>query len=148
VPSHPANLHRLLFDEGQLVLAFPEGASGPRKPLKDRYRIRRFHRPELIAAAVRANAPIVPVALVGAEEAQPVITRVSPLGRLPSLPLTPPLPLPAKFRVRFLEPVDTAELSAAADHKALVQALSHDVRALIQENLFEMVAARRSVWLG
>jgi 1-acyl-sn-glycerol-3-phosphate acyltransferase len=152
IPTHPANLHRLLFDEGQLVLAFPEGPSGPRKPLKDRYRVRRFERPEMIAAAVRANAPIVPVALVGAEEAQPAITRLQLLARLtplPSIPLTPPLPLPAKFKVRFLEPVDTAELAAATDdHGALVQALCHDVRALIQENLFEMVAARRSVWLG
>jgi 1-acyl-sn-glycerol-3-phosphate acyltransferase len=155
VPLHPANLHRLLFDEGQLVLVFPEGRSGPEKPLKERYRMRPFHRGDLIAAAIRARVPIVPIALVGAEEAQPVISRLAALRRLtrltrlPLLPLTPPLPLPAKFRVRFLEPVQTAELQAeAATDSARVQALAQDVRALIQENLLEMVAARRSVWLG
>ena len=50
-------------------------------------------------AALRAGAVIVPVAIMGAEEALPV------LARLPRLPLVPPLLLPAKFRIRFLEPV-------------------------------------------
>jgi hypothetical protein len=57
--------------------------------------------------------------------------------------------LPAKFRIRFLEPIDTDRLGpdALAD-RSLVQTISHEVRARIQENLHEMVAARRSVWFG
>ena len=39
VPAHPANVERLLADEGQLVLAFPEGGT---KPLSERYRLRLF----------------------------------------------------------------------------------------------------------
>jgi hypothetical protein len=57
--------------------------------------------------------------------------------------------LPAKFRIRFLEPIDTAELGPDAhEDKALVQTVSQEVRARIQENVHEMVAARKSVWFG
>ena len=152
VPAHPANVHRLLFDEQALVLVFPEGRTGTEKPLRDRYRLRRFGRGGFLETAMRARAPIVPVAVVGAEEAQPVFARLNllrRLTRLPYVPVTPPLPLPAKFRIRFLEPVWTAELGDAPwEEEGLVQTLGQDIRALIQENLLEMVAARRSVWLG
>jgi len=59
------------------------------------------------------------------------------------------VPLPAKFKLRFLEPVATDELGDRPwEDRSLVQRLGQDIRALIQENLLEMVAARRSVWLG
>lgn len=57
--------------------------------------------------------------------------------------------LPAKLRIRFLEPVPTDQLDVDAwEDPARRQALASDIRALIQENLLEMVAARGSVWLG
>jgi 1-acyl-sn-glycerol-3-phosphate acyltransferase len=149
VAAHPANLHRLLFDEDQLVLVFPEGRGGTRKPIKDRYRLRPFDRIPFVETAMRARAPIVPVAVLGAEEAVPMFASVAPLRRLVHLPLTTGLPLPAKFRIRFLEPVPTHDLGESAwQDRGLVEALGTDVRALIQENLLELVAARRSVWLG
>jgi 1-acyl-sn-glycerol-3-phosphate acyltransferase len=144
VVAHPANVHRLLFDERQLVLAFPEGAGAARKPLNERYRLRLFPDGAFVQAAIRAGAPIVPVAVLGAEEALPVFARVSPLRRLtrlPRLPLAPAVPLPAKFRVRFLEPVVASDQARAAE-------LAGEIRALMQENLLELVAQRRSVWLG
>jgi 1-acyl-sn-glycerol-3-phosphate acyltransferase len=152
VSAHPANVHRLLFDEHQLVLVFPEGRKGASKPLRERYRLRRFGDGGFVEAAMRARVPIVPVAVVGAEEAQPVFAHLSPpkwLTRLPRVPVTPTFPLPAKFKIRFLEPVRTDDLGDApwAD-QALVQTLGHDIRALIQENLLEMVSQRRSVWRG
>jgi 1-acyl-sn-glycerol-3-phosphate acyltransferase len=152
VRAHPANLHRLLFDERQLVLLFPEGQAGARKAIRERYRLRAFDDTDYVKAAIRARAPIVPIALVGAEEALPTITRVNPLRaltRLPRIPIGTAAPLPAKFKIRFLEPIPTRALDeSAAREDSLVKALSDDVRALIQENLFEMVAERRSVWLG
>ncbi len=150
VGAHPANVHRLLFDESQLVLVFPEGRRG--KVLSERYRLRKFGTGEYVQAAIRARAPIVPIAVLGAEEAAPLFGRVNPLRRLtglPRLPVASPVPLPAKFRIRFLEPVATDELGDAPwEDGGLVQSLSSDIRALIQENLLEMVAERRSVWLG
>jgi 1-acyl-sn-glycerol-3-phosphate acyltransferase len=150
VAAHPANVHRLLFDERQLVLVFPEGADAARKPLAQRYRLRRFRDAGFVQAAIRARAPIVPVALLGAEEALPVFARVNVLRRLtrlPRIPLGSPVPLPAKFRVRFLEPVAAVRVGGGGD-AALAADLGEEIRALVQENLLEMVAQRRSVWLG
>jgi 1-acyl-sn-glycerol-3-phosphate acyltransferase len=142
VGAHPANVHRLLFDENQLVLQFPEGPDGARKPLKERYRLRTFDHSPFVSSAARAGAPIVPIAVLGAEEALPRLARLRMLRHLTRLPLAPTLPLPAKFKIRFLEPVDTTRRREERDR------LAEDIRALIQENLFEMVAERRSVWLG
>ncbi|HYH59685.1 MAG TPA: 1-acyl-sn-glycerol-3-phosphate acyltransferase [Thermoleophilaceae bacterium] len=160
VAAHPANVQRLLFDEQQLVLVFPEGRKGTEKLFKDRYKLRRFGRGGFVEAAMRAQAPIVPVCVVGAEEAAPIFAQVKPLQQLTGLlyfPITPTFPhggplgmlgyLPAKFKIRFLEPIRFEEEGMHED-KALVQTVAHEIRARIQENLFEMVRTRRSVWLG
>src|SRR3954465_8373103 len=69
VAAHPGNVHRLLYDEEQLVLVFPEGRKGTEKLYKDRAKLRRFGRGGFVEAAMRARAPLVPIAVVGAEEA-------------------------------------------------------------------------------
>jgi 1-acyl-sn-glycerol-3-phosphate acyltransferase len=162
VPAHPANVHRLLYDEQQLVLVFPEGRKGTEKLYKDRYRLRRFGRGGFVEAAMRAGAPIVPVAVVGAEEAAPVFAHLPLLQRLTGLiyfPVTPTFPhfgllgmlgyLPAKFTIRFLPPVHTDDLGDEPwEDSALVQTMAHDIRTTIQDELLEMVGKRRSVWLG
>jgi len=162
VAAHPANVHRLLYDEGQLVLVFPEGRKGTEKLYKDRYRLRRFGRGGFVEAAMRARAPIVPIAVVGAEEAAPIFAHFTPLQKLTGLlyvPLTPTFPhggllgmfgfLPAKFLIRFLDPIRTDDLGDAPwEDKGLVQTVAHEVRTRIQENLVDMLAQRRSVWFG
>src|SRR6059036_3860333 len=85
VAAHPANVHRLLYDERQLVLVFPEGRKGTEKLVKDKYRLRRFGRGGFVEAAMRAQAPIVPVAVVGAEESAPIFAQVSLLQKLSGL---------------------------------------------------------------
>jgi 1-acyl-sn-glycerol-3-phosphate acyltransferase len=160
VAAHPANVHRLLYDEEQLVLVFPEGRKGTEKLYKDRYRLRRFGRGGFVEAAMRARAPIVPVCVVGAEEAAPVFAQMGLFKRLTGLlyfPITPTFPhfgllgmlgyLPAKFKIRFLEPITFDEQGLHED-KALVQTVAHDVRARIQEGLLDMVQKRKSVWFG
>ena len=161
VPAHPANVHRLLDDEQQLVLVFPEGRKGSEKLYKDRYRLRRFGRGGFVEAAMRAGAPIVPVAVLGAEEAMPTFAQIGVLQRLTKLiyfPVTPLFPhfgllgaayLPAKFRIRFLEPIPTDQWGERPyDDKGLVQTVAEDVRSRIQDELIDLVAHRRSVWLG
>jgi 1-acyl-sn-glycerol-3-phosphate acyltransferase len=160
VPAHPANVQRLLHDEEQLVLVFPEGRKGTEKLYKDRYRLRRFGRGGFVEAAMRARAPIVPVCVVGAEEAAPIFAQVNFLQRLTGLiyfPITPTFPhggplgmlgyLPAKFKIRFLEPIEFTEEGMHED-KALVQTVAHEVRGRIQENLWDMVQKRKTVWFG
>src|SRR3954471_1397104 len=162
VPAHPANVHRLLCDEQQLVLVFPEGRKGTEKLYKERYRLRRFGRGGFVEAAMRARAPIVPIAVVGAEEAMPIFAHIRPLQKLTGLiyfPITPTFPhlglagalgyLPAKFKIRFLPPVATDDLGDEPwDDQALVQTIAHDIRATIQDELLDMVGKRRSVWFG
>jgi 1-acyl-sn-glycerol-3-phosphate acyltransferase len=163
VPAHPANVHRLLADEQQLVLVFPEGRKGTEKLYKERYRLRRFGRGGFVEAAMRARAPIVPIAVVGAEEAMPIFAHIRPLQRLTGLiyfPITPSFPqlgllgalayLPAKFKIRFLTPVPTDDLGVEEpwEDQALVQTIAHDIRATIQEELLDMVGKRKSVWFG
>jgi 1-acyl-sn-glycerol-3-phosphate acyltransferase len=160
VAAHPANVHRLLRDEEQLVLVFPEGRKGTEKLYKDRYRLRRFGRGGFVEAAMRAQAPIVPVCVVGAEEAAPVFAQVSVLQKLTGLiyfPITPTFPhlgllgmlgyLPAKFKIRFLEPIYFDEEEMYGD-KSLVQTVAQEVRARIQEGVWQMVGERESVWFG
>ncbi len=109
---------------------------------------------------MRARVPIVPVALIGAEEAAPIFAHVNPLAKLTGLtyfPITPTFPhfgllgmagyLPAKFKIRFLPPIRFDEEGLDRD-KSLVQSVAQDVRARIQENVWEMVGRRRSVWFG
>ena len=96
VAAHPANVHRLLYDERQLVLVFPEGRKGTEKLYKDRYRLRRFGRGGFVEAAMRAEAKLVPVCVVGAEEAAPIFAQVPAMQRLTGpdlLPAHPDLPL-------------------------------------------------------
>ena len=154
-------MHRLLYDEEQLVLVFPEGRKGTEKLYKDRYRLRRFGRGGFVEAAMRARAPIVPVCVVG--------RRGGGAGVRPGRPAEARSPgcstsrsrrpsrtsacsgmlgyLPAKFKLRFLEPIHFDEEGMHED-KALVQTVAHEVRARIQENLWDMLAKRKSVWFG
>ncbi|HEX3316693.1 MAG TPA: 1-acyl-sn-glycerol-3-phosphate acyltransferase [Solirubrobacteraceae bacterium] len=162
VPAHPANVHRLLYDEEQLVLVFPEGRKGSEKLYKDRYQLRRFGRGGFVEAAMRARRPIVPVAVVGAEEAAPIFAHLRLLQRLTGLlyaPLTPTFPhggllgmfgyLPAKFRIRFLDPIPTTQWGDEPwKDSALVQTVTEEIRGLIQEELYGMLAKRRSIWFG
>ena len=160
VAAHPANVQRLLYDEQQLVLVFPEGRKGTEKLYKDRYKLRRFGRGGFVEAAMRARAPIVPVCVIGAEESAPIFAQVNVLQRLTGLiyfPITPTFPwfgplgmlgyLPAKFKIRFLEPIHFDEDGMWED-KALVQTVAHEIRARIQENVIDMLKTRKSVWFG
>jgi 1-acyl-sn-glycerol-3-phosphate acyltransferase len=162
VAAHPANAQRLLHDEERLALVFPEGQKGSRKLYWQRYRLRRFGRGGFVRTAMRAEVPIVPVAVVGAEEAMPIFAHVPLLQRLTGLiyfPVNHAFPhfglaaglmyLPAKFKIRFLEPVDLSAYGPEdADDVALVQSLAEEIRARIQEELDELIASRGSVWFG
>ncbi len=162
VSAHRDNAQRLLDDEGRLAIVFPEGQKGSRKVLWQRYRLRRFGRGGFVRTAIRARVPIVPIAVVGAEEAMPIFAHLRPLQRLSGLiyfPLNHAFPqfgpaaglmyLPAKFKIRFLEPVDMSEYEPdIAEDAGAIQAIAEDIRARIQLQLDEMLKARNSVWFG
>jgi 1-acyl-sn-glycerol-3-phosphate acyltransferase len=162
VAAHPANAQRLLRDEGRLALVFPEGQKGSRKLYWQRYKLRRFGRGGFVRTALRAGVPIMPIAVVGAEEAMPIFAHVPALQRLTGLiyfPINHAFPqfglaaglmyLPAKFKIRFLEPVSLDGYGPEdAEDLELVQTLAEDIRARIQIEVDRLVAARQSIWFG
>ena len=162
VSANPDNAYRLLHDQQQLALVFPEGTKGPSKSYTDRYRLRRFGRGGFVEIAMRAGVPVVPIAVVGSEEAMPVVLRLPALARALSLPYFPitanvllmgPLgaivPFPAKFAVRVLDPV-TFDVPPDQERysKSRVMDEAEGIRTSLQETLFDMLRGRRSVWFG
>jgi 1-acyl-sn-glycerol-3-phosphate acyltransferase len=152
------NAERLLYG-GRSVVAFPEGAKGATKPFRQRYRVQRFGRGGVVRTAITARVPLVPVAVVGAEEAHPVLLRIETAARalgLPFVPVTPtfpwlgPLglvPLPSKWWIGFGEPIRTDELDAeAAGDEILVWRLNEQLRAAVQALLDDGLRSRPSVF--
>jgi 1-acyl-sn-glycerol-3-phosphate acyltransferase len=162
VLAHPDNAYRLLREQQQLVLDFPEGTKGTGKHYSDRYRLRRFGRGGFVEIAMRAGVPVVPIVVVGSEEAMPILaksTRLAKLVGLPYIPLTAnmlllgPLGLvtyfPAKFKLRVLEPV-TFDVPADQERypRSRVFEGAESIRRDMQRNLYDMLRRRRSIWRG
>ena len=150
-----------LLQAGEVVGVWPEGFKGIGKPFRDRYKLQRFGRGGFVSAALRSGVPIIPCAIVGAEEIYPKIGDLKPLARLlgaPYLPVTPlfpllgPLgliPLPSKWYIEFGEPIDTATLGAAvADDPMTVFNLNDQIRETIQYTLYRLLSQRRNPFLG
>ena len=144
-----------LLAAGELVGVWPEGYKGIGKPYSERYKLQRFGRGGFVAAAIRAKAPIVPCAIVGAEETYPMIGNLGTLARLvglPYLPVTPtfpwlgPLglvPLPSKWIIEFCEPIRTDGYGdGAAEDPMLVFELTDRVRDTIQQTLDDLLVRR------
>jgi 1-acyl-sn-glycerol-3-phosphate acyltransferase len=148
VRACPENALRLL-DELRPVIVFPEGIQGLGKPFAQRYQLKRFGRGGFVKLALRTGAPIVPVAIVGAEETTPLFGKIPAdfLG-IPYLPVTPP-PLPARWIIRFGEPIGMDGLAPeAAEDMSQVQRLTERTRESIQGMLQALLKDRRSVFAG
>jgi 1-acyl-sn-glycerol-3-phosphate acyltransferase len=158
VVASPYNASRLL-DEDELVAVFPEGAKGAGKDFSERYRLQRFGRGGFVEIALRAGAPIIPVAVVGSEEIYPKVGESRLLARAtgapyfpitPTFPLLGPLgaiPLPSKWRIAFGEPIRTDTFGEdAAEDRALVFELSERVRDEIQRMVYENLVRRGSAF--
>src|SRR4051794_39225388 len=148
-----------LLSEGELVGVFPEGFKGIGKPFRERYSLQRFGRGGFVSAALRTGAPIIPCAIVGAEEIYPMIGNAKTAARLfgvpyfpitPTFPLLGPLglvPLPSKWLIAFGEPIETASYGpAAAEDPMLVFNLTDQVRETIQQSLYQLLLQRNSVF--
>jgi 1-acyl-sn-glycerol-3-phosphate acyltransferase len=143
-----------LLCEGELVGVFPEGFKGIGKPFAERYKLQRFGRGGFVSAALRTGAPIVPAAIVGAEEIYPLLGNIRPLARLlgaPYFPVTPTfpwlgplglLPLPSKWLIEFGEPIPTLEYASSADDPMVVYNLADQVRETIQQTLHRLLERR------
>ena len=160
VRACPENAERLL-DHDALVAVFPEGLKGLGKLYRQRYQLQRFGRGGFVKLALRTGTPIVPVAIVGAEEIHPLLAKITflvrPLG-IPYLPITPTfpllgplglLPLPSKWTIVFGEPVDLSRYGPdAAEDRILVNRLAESIRSRIQTMVDDVLETRRGVFRG
>jgi 1-acyl-sn-glycerol-3-phosphate acyltransferase len=161
VRACPENAERLLAQD-QLIAVFPEGLKGTGKLYRERYQLQRFGRGGFVKLALRCDSPIIPAAIVGAEEVHPVVARFTWLAKnlgLPHFPITPtfpllgPLglvPLPTKWFIRFGAPLyfNSEHGAKAADDRILVNRLSENVRSSIQELLDSLLERRKSILFG
>jgi 1-acyl-sn-glycerol-3-phosphate acyltransferase len=154
VVASPYNALRLL-EQDELVAVFPEGVKGTGKPYSERYRVQRFGRGGFVEIALRAGAPIIPVAVVGSEEIYPKLADVPAVARLigaPYFPVTPTfpwlgplgvIPLPSKWRIEFCEPIETASYGgdAAADRSVVLE-LAERTRETVQQAIYANLLRR------
>jgi 1-acyl-sn-glycerol-3-phosphate acyltransferase len=162
VQAHPDNAYRLLREQQQLVMVFPEGTKGTGKTYSERYQLRRFGRGGFVQIAMRSGVPIIPMSVVGNEETMPILFKLPTLARalrVPYFPVTAnmlalgPLgivvPFPAKMRIRVLDPVtfDVPPDRPRYSRSRVLDA-SEQIRETIQDSLHDMLRKRRGVWSG
>jgi 1-acyl-sn-glycerol-3-phosphate acyltransferase len=152
------NVVRLLAAE-RFVAVFPEGIKGAAKAFRNRYRLQRFGRGGVIRVALETGAPLVPVGVVGAEEAHPILFKATGPARalgLPFFPVTPTfpwlgplgaIPLPSQWVIRFGEPIAYGEFEPdAARDELLLSRLTEELRHRIESLVEAGLRARASVW--
>jgi 1-acyl-sn-glycerol-3-phosphate acyltransferase len=147
----------LLLGRGELVGLFPEGIAGVEKLCTERYRLRPF-KTGTARMSIRTGSPVVPVAIVGAEEAYPVIARLYRAGRvvgLPWIPVTPlfpicgvagGLPLPSKWAMHFCAPIAPPPADGRPE-SARVAELTERIRGAIEGALRTLLAKRRGIFV-
>jgi len=148
---------RALLRAGELVAVFPEGLHGVGKLFRERYRLERFGRGGFVRLAFQAGVPIIPVAIVGAEEIHPVLTKLTtlaePLG-IPYIPITPTfpllgplglLPLPTKWTIQFGDPI---RVPTGGDLPTVIADTAEIVRGRIDAMISTILTHRRSIFFG
>jgi 1-acyl-sn-glycerol-3-phosphate acyltransferase len=148
-----------LLRAGEPVLIFPEGVSGVAKPFGDRYRLRAFS-PGFARLALAMDVPVVPVAVMGAEEIYPLVGRAEAVGKLfgmPYVPLTPffpllgvlgVLPLPTKWFIRFGRPIRLGSVESDGVRGQHARAEALKVRRRIQAMVTRLKRRRQSLFFG
>jgi 1-acyl-sn-glycerol-3-phosphate acyltransferase len=153
---------RELLAAGELVGVFPEGLRGVGKLFRERYRLERFGRGGFVRLARETGVPIIPIAIVGAEEIHPVIAKLTtlaePLG-LPYIPITPTfpllgplglLPVPTKWTIQIGAPimVPPADGEPGTDQTKIISEFAEMVRGRIDAMIADILAHRRSILFG
>ncbi len=101
-----------LLENGESILVFPEGVRGISKSTSDYYKLQKFSA-GFFRIALKAQAEILPVAVIGAEEMFPFVYQAKGLAKLlklPALPLTPiAFPLPSPIDIYIGKPYSLPE---------------------------------------
>jgi 1-acyl-sn-glycerol-3-phosphate acyltransferase len=146
---------RALLEAGEHLLIFPEGVPGVAKAFDQRYQLRPFS-PGFVRLAAETGAPIIPLAVLGAEEIYPIVGRAERLGRsfgMPYVPITPffpllgvlgALPLPTKWFIRIGRPMTVGPIEDEARARVEASVARRKVQAMVTR----LRRRRRSVFFG
>jgi 1-acyl-sn-glycerol-3-phosphate acyltransferase len=144
VLGDPTNCAKMLAN-GEAVIVFPEGVRGSGKLYQDRYQLKRFGN-GFMHLAMKYNATIVPVGVVGCEETIPAIANIKPLARMLGIPYAPvalPVVFPAKVLLNIGDPMhfDDREIP----EEAVTERVEH-VKAAISELIDKGLSARKRLF--
>jgi len=138
-----------ILKKNQGLILFPEGEEGNFKPTKYRYRLRRFRR-GFIRLALQTGAPIVPVAVIGAEETNITLSQIrwakDLLGIIIPVPLNV-IPLPVRWHIKFMEPIYLEKDEEKANDMEYISKLSRQFRARLQKDLHDQLKKRERIFL-
>ena len=146
----PENCRRLLARE-HAIQVFPEGIGGINKTFDKAYQLQEFGT-GFLRLALETDTPIVPVAVIGAEEQAPALWNLEKVAKLlgvPALPITPTtmipilgwLPYPTKYRIHFGRPMRFA--GDPEDDDTVIGDMVAQVKGSIAE-LIEVGLAQRT----
>lgn len=150
----------ILLMRDEAVLVFPEGVKGIVKHFSQRYKLQRFGRGGFVKLAIKTQSPMLPVAVVGAEEIYPVLAKFDTIGKLMNLPTLPIvlnmfllgpfgfIPFPSKWYIKFGKLIKkTAEIPPeAVEDDILINQISQEVRSYIEDMIAELLSKRKSIW--
>lgn len=158
VRACPENAERLLKNE-ELIAVFPEGIKGISKKFSERYKLQRFGRGGAVRLAFRTKSPIIPVAVIGAEEIHPLLYKSTTLARplgIPFIPITPTfpllgplgaIPLPTKWKIEIGKPISYPEVSSKEINDGiLINRETEKLREVIQNMISSNLKNRESVF--
>lgn len=156
VPAKKLGLVPATFDNGlkilnkdELLVLFPEGEEGNFKPTRYRYRLRPFRR-GFVRLALKTGAPIIPAVVVGAEETNITLSQIrwakELLGIIIPVPLNV-LPLPAKWHIKYLEPIRLEKNPEKAEDMEYVTKIARKIRRELQAELHDVLRRRRTIFL-
>ncbi len=134
--------------KNNLVILFPEGEQGNFKPTAKRYRLQEFKR-GFVRMALEQQCPIIPVLIIGAEEAHINLAQLGLPKFLGGATIPLPLniiPLPTKWTIKFLPPIHLPHNPEARDDRELVFEITEEIRETMQRALSESVKNRESVF--
>lgn len=143
-----------LLESEEMVLVFPEGAKALGKNYQQRYRLYPFNM-GFVELSLTYKAPIIPVAVVGAEEQMPVLANISPLAKalgIPYVPVTPtiiPLPFPTRYHIYYGEPLHYYKQFSedTIQNPDMVRELARDVQERVQRMIDIGLAERKGIFL-
>lgn len=131
--------------KNKLLVIFPEAEHGNFKPSHKMYQLADFN-PGFVALSLMTQTPIVPVAILGAEENYINIGTIDwfedQIGAKIPIPLNL-LPLPSKWKIKFLKPISLNKYTRkdVKNEKFLVE-VAQNVRFRIQAAIHkELVTA-------